>query len=544
MSPSGITGLRKIQIGEEVTKGTAVPATAGLAAVLTMKESPTIHRPVEERGQLAEFSRSVKVANLAELTLESDVTFEQILYLLHMGVLGNVVPPIAAPIGAKHDDNGVFADLTNTFDGNPATSETIVGFVAADDKIYIRSNAKFGVLRVDIGVTPQALASLITAIECSDGAAGWLPCTSVVDGTLSAGASMAIDGDISFVPPAAWDIDTVDADDGYWIRITWGGDWTANVVINEFYIISLARYWTFTPSMAAAGVFDSFTIEYGDDIEQWETEYCMASAIEISGAMNEPMKVRGDIFGRKMTVCNFTGGITVPTVESVLTQKARLYIDDETGKIGGTIQSDTLIGFTYAINTGLGYKRFADGSIDFSSYGENFKGVELRMTFAFNAGAEVERLKFDGSTQRLVRIEALGSEAQTKEDSTQAVVDAPLIVGATSIEVADSSLITVDRVIIVGTERMLVTALPDGTHLTVVRGYEGTIDAEHVATTKIYFVHDKRLRLDFSGIYTDWATLSDRDGEDVVEVTMSPERGTTYTKLFEVAVENTVVALP
>jgi len=543
---SGIKALRRIQIGEETTKGTAVPATAALAGMLTMKESPTIHRPVEERGQLAEFSRSVKVANLAELTLESDATFEQILYLLHMGVLGNVVPPVAAPIGAKHDDGGVFADLTNTFDGNPATFETIVGLVAADDKIYVRSNAKFGQLRVDIGTTPQALASLITAIECSDGAAGWLPCTSVVDGTLSAGASMAIDGDISFVPPAAWDIDTVDADDGYWIRITWGGDWTANVVINEFYIISLARYWTFTPSMAAAGAFDSFTIEYGDDIEQWETEYCMASAIEISGAMNEPMKVRGDIFGRKMTVCaaGFTGPFSVPTVESVLTQKARLYIDDETGKIGGTIQSDTLISFTYAINTGLGYKRFADGSIDFSSYGENFKGVELRMTFAFNAGAEVERLKYDGSTQRIVRIEALGSEAQTKEDSTDAVGAGNWTDVATNLLVTASANFTVDRVIIVDTERILVTALPDATHITGVRGYEGTIAAAHTAAATIYFVHDKRLRLDFSGIYTDWGTLDDRDGEDVVSVTMSPERGTTYTKLFEMLVVNTVVALP
>ncbi|MBU1173742.1 MAG: hypothetical protein KKD44_29580 [Proteobacteria bacterium] len=400
---SGLRGLRKIEIGEEGTKGTAVPATAGLVGVLTMKESPTIHRPVEERGQLAEFSRSVKVGNLAELTLESDVTFEQILWLLHMGVLGNVTPVTA---------------------GAPAT----------------------------------------------------------------------------------------------------------------------ANRWTFTPAMAAAGVFDSFTIEYGDDIEQWESEYCMASAIEISGAMNEPMKVRGDIFGRKMTVCNFTGNAP-PVVESVLTQKARLYIDDETGKIGGTLQADTLISFTYRINTGLGFKRFADGSIDFSSYGENFKGVELRMTFAFNAGAEVERLKFDGSTQRIVRIEALGSAAQAKEDSLDEVGAGGWTDVETSLLVTNSALFTADRVIIVETERILVTAIGDATHITGVRGYEGTTKAAHAAAVTIYFVHDKRLVLDFCGIYTDWATLSERDGEDVVEVTMSPERGTTYTKLFEVGVENATATL-
>jgi len=398
----GLKALRKIQIGEEAQKGTAVPTTAALAGVLTMKSSPTIHRPIEERGQLAEFSRSVKVANLAELTFEGDATFEQILYLLHMGVLGN-----SAPVGA--------------------------------------------------------------------------------------------------------------------------GD---------------AKYWTFTPSMAAAGVFDSFTIEYGDDIEQWETEFCLASEIEISGAMNEPMKMRGNIFGRKMTVCAFTNVGNPPTVEDILTQKARLYIDTETGKIGATEKASQLITFTYTIKTGLTPKRYADGSIDFSTYNETFKGVDLKMTFAFNANAEVERLLFDGETKRLIRIEATGGVAQADEDSTADVGVGDWTIDGTNLLVTDSSFVAADRVIKVDSERLLITAIPDATHITAVRGYEGTTAATHIAAAALNKVHDKRLRLDFCGIYTDWATLSDRDGEDVVEVTLSDERGTTYTKLFEVAVVNKVPTLP
>jgi len=399
---TGLRALRKIQIGEEAIKGTAVAATAALLGVLTMKDTPTIHRPVEERGTLAEFSRSVKVANLAELSFEGDATFEQILYLLHMGVLGNVT---ASGAGA-------------------------------------------------------------------------------------------------------------------------------------------AKEWVFTPAMTAAGVFDSFTIEFGDDVEQWEAEYCMASQIEISGAMNEPMKMSGTIFGRKMTVCDFTASLTPPTVESILTQKARLYIDDEDGSIGGTVKSDTLIAFTYPINTGLAPKRFSDGSIDYSDYAETYKGVDLKMTFAFNAGAETERLKFDGTTQRLVRIEAIGTEAQTDEDSTSAVGVGDWTANATALLVTNITNLTADRVIEVDTEKILVTALTDATHIVGVRGYEGTTAATHAAATALMIVHDKRLRLDFCGIYTDWATLSERDGEDIVEVTLSPERGTTYTKLFEVLVINKVSSLP
>ena len=327
----GLRALRKIQLGKETTKGTAVAATAALLGLLTMKESPTIHRPVEERGTLAEFARSIKVANLAELTFEGDATFEQLLYLLHMGVMGNVSP--------------------------------------------------------------------------------------VADGTNG-------------------------------------------------------QKWTFTPAMASAGVFDSFTIEYGDDVEQWETEYCLARSIAVSGALNEAMRMRGDIFGRKMSVCDFTSGITSPAVESIPFQKAKLYIDDESGTIGSTEKASTLIAATFTITTGLAPKRYADGSIDFSGYAELFKGVELKMTFAFNSGAEAERLKFDGETARLVRIRADGS------------------------------------------------------------AIAGVTPSQH------------RLDLDFCGIYTDWATLTERDGEDVVEVTMSSQLGSNYTKLFEVAVTNKLASLP
>jgi hypothetical protein len=328
----GLRALRKIQIGEETTgKGTAMPATAALLGTLTMKSSPTIHRPVEERGSLAEFARSINVANLAELSFEGDATFQQILYLLHMGVLGNVTPA---------------ADGTN------------------------------------------------------------------------------------------------------------------------------GKKWTFTPAMLAAGVFDAFTIEYGDDVQAWETEFCMARSIEISGAMNEAMHMRASIFGRKMTATTFTPALQPPSVESIPFQKAKLYIDAEAGTIGTTEKASSLIACTYAIKTGLGFKRYADGSIDFTTYSEQFKGVDLKMTFAFNTGAEAERVLFDGETLRLVRIRADGS------------------------------------------------------------AIAGGSPSQH------------RLDLDFCGIYTDFATLAERDGEDIVEVTMSTQRGATYTKLFEITVINTLDTLP
>lgn len=472
----GTKALRKIQIGLEsaAAQGDPVPATAALLGALTMVDSPTIHRPVEERGVLAEFARSVKVANLAEMTFEGDATFEQIIYLLNMGILGGWELPISnTPTQAKHLIGAAYTDLPNAIDDDTETYATL-SYVAATDYILICSAAKFRAIKVDIGSVPNAVVSAISAIECSDGDGGWESCTLIKDGTLGAGGtkSMAVDGIINFVPHADWASDTVDGDTGYWIRIKWTANWTASVRINEFYTIPLACSWLYTPNIVTAGIFDSFTIEYGDDIAQWEAEFCMAKSIEISGAMAEAMKVKAEIFGRKMTSITdtgFTTGITPPDVESIPAQKALLYIDDEDGVMGDSPITGTLITFSYNIATGLSPKRYGDGSIDFSTYGETFRGVELKMTVAFNAGMAAERANFDGETLRLIRIKATGS--------------------------------TVDGV-------------------------------------------EKSLILDFCGIITNWATLSEREGEDIVEITLSTQLGTNYTNLFEVEVVNTLATLP
>ena len=322
--------LRKIQIGKETVKGTAVAATAVLLGQLTMRENPIIHRPEEERAQMAQYSRGVKVGNLAELTFEGDVTYEQLLYWMHMGVLGAVTPS------------------------------------------------------------------------------------------------------------------TVDTS---------------------------ARLWTFTPAMTAAGVFDSFTLEFGDNTQAWEVEYCMVRDIEISFAMNAVARIKVTIFGRKMAATTFTPALTPPTVESIPGQQFKLYIDAESGTMGATVKASSLISASYKILPGLYEKRYGSGSLDFTAYGETFKDVELKATFAFNAGAEVERLLLDGNTMRLIRLKSEGT-----------------LVGA-------------------------VSAL-------------------------------KYLSLDFCGVYTDFSTLEERDGEDVVSVTLRGQRGTTYTKLFEVLVQNSVTSLP
>lgn len=271
----GLSALQKIQIGEESSKGTPVAATAALLGKLSIEPKPTKHSPEESRGSLITPYRSVKVADEVGLSFEGDATFEQLIYFLHMGVLGNVTP-------------------------------------------------------------------------------------------------------------------------------TGAGD---------------EKTWTFTPAKSAAGTYDSFTIEAGDNVQAVEVEYVMASKITIAGGMAAPVTVKADMFGRQITNTTFTGAISPPAVESILGQKCKLYIDDEDGTIGNTEVASALISWTYDIDTGLYVKRYGDGNLYFSTYGENGGKVSLQVTAAFNSTVNTERANADMATQRLVRIDALGSliDAANKE---------------------------------------------------------------------------------------------------------------------------------
>ena len=399
---SGIASLRRIQIGEESTKGTAVAATAALLGTLTMKQSPTIYKPKDERANMAENTRSVLVGKIADLAWSGEVTFEQILYPLHMGVAGNISP---------------------------------------------------------------------------------------------------VSGDSSYI-------------------------------------------WNFAPSLVSAGTFDSFTIEYGDDIQANEVEYCMASQIEISGGMNEPLKATVTIFGKQMTQCTFTASLTPPSVEDVLTQMGRVYIDDEDGAIGTTEKSATLISFTLTINTGLTPIRHGDGTITFSGYQEGEKGVSLQMTLAFNSGVEAERNSYhDGETLRLVRLEFPGGNVAAANTSADTVQDNPLSDSATTVDVSDGGNFAVGETIEIEDEKLRITGISTNT-LTVIRGVYGTTAASHVQTTAIDILNEKRLTLDICGTWDDFESLGERDGEDVIDGTLSGQLGANYTGLYEVEVGNGVSTLP
>ena len=64
---------------------------------------------------------------------------------------------------------------------------------------------------------------------------------------------------------------------------------------------STAVTWAFSNGGTASGTASSFTIEFGDDVQNYEAEYCMASRINLSGDADGMTQASADFFGRQST---------------------------------------------------------------------------------------------------------------------------------------------------------------------------------------------------------------------------------------------------
>jgi hypothetical protein len=170
--------------------------------------------------------------------------------------------------------------------------------------------------------------------------------------------------------------------------------------------------WTYTPSLTSGNTPKTFTIEYGDDVQEHEVEYCVAKELEFSGALDEPLVMKATIFGRNLEASTFTAGLSDPSLESALMNKTKLYIDDVGGTIGTTEKSATLIDFSWKLTTGFVPRKHGGAQLYFDSLGELKKKVTVDMTFEFNSGAEIERTKYAAGTRRLFRLKSTGTNIE------------------------------------------------------------------------------------------------------------------------------------
>lgn len=183
-----------------------------------------------------------------------------------------------------------------------------------------------------------------------------------------------------------------------------------------------AYLWTFTPGLTTANTpdiangIDTFTFEYGDNTQAYESEYCFATRLEISGAPNAPCKFTCDIVGRQRTDTTFTADLTAQSVQRMPFNLMKFYVDTTWAALGSAQKTATLKGFTWTLETMFKPRYTGDGNLYFSAVDEDKKAPELTLIYARGTTSDAERTKFEGRTTTFIRLELWGA---TEMDSGQ-----------------------------------------------------------------------------------------------------------------------------
>lgn len=153
----------------------------------------------------------------------------------------------------------------------------------------------------------------------------------------------------------------------------------------------------------------TYTLEAGDDNEEEEAAYCYVKDFSLSGKPGEAVKVSANWHGRQLSSSTFTNSLSLVTVEEILFGNGKLYLDAIGGTIGSTLKSNTLIGFTLKVTTGLTPVYTADGGLYFAFVKQVRPEVVCEVTFEHNGTATAEKAFFRSQTSRQMRLRFIGS---------------------------------------------------------------------------------------------------------------------------------------
>lgn len=171
--------------------------------------------------------------------------------------------------------------------------------------------------------------------------------------------------------------------------------------------------YDFVFSTTAANSLKTYTLEGGDDAGAEEMAYGFVEKFTLTGKPREAIMVKSDWVARQVAPSTFTGALAVPTVEDMLFQKSKLYIDNSAGTIGSTQITNSFMGFEFSAKTGLISKFTGDGNKYFSFTAITEMELELKVTFEHDSNAVSEKAAWLAETLRLLRISVQGSALQT-----------------------------------------------------------------------------------------------------------------------------------
>lgn len=176
------------------------------------------------------------------------------------------------------------------------------------------------------------------------------------------------------------------------------------------------------PTASTKNTITPRTVEAGDLTDAERMQHAFFSEFKLSGQRDQAVMVSGKMIGRQVAVNAFTGALTAPTVETVLFNKSKLYIDDTGGTIGNTQINSTLVSTTLNVKTGWKPLPVGDGTLYYGAIDFADPEITLDATFIYNSNATGAKAKWRAETAALVRILFEGNALTTGNTYTMSTL--------------------------------------------------------------------------------------------------------------------------
>jgi hypothetical protein len=170
--------------------------------------------------------------------------------------------------------------------------------------------------------------------------------------------------------------------------------------------------YAFTLATSTQKAPKTYTLEGGDNSQEYQCLYGFCEEFMLSGVKNEAVTMSAKLRGRQMAAGTFTGSLSVPTVEVILFNKGVIYVDDTT--IGTTQKTGTWLGFKLNIPTGFVAGYYGDGQLYFYAVKQtDLKAITGELVLENDTTGVAEVAKARAETTRLVRMVFSGSTLTT-----------------------------------------------------------------------------------------------------------------------------------
>ena len=169
-----------------------------------------------------------------------------------------------------------------------------------------------------------------------------------------------------------------------------------------------AYTYAYTPTLTDQDVPDTYTIQFGDNLQAYYAEFCFVKTLSLDVQIDALTKMTASIVGRQRTAQAFTGALNDRTTEDLIANNFIVYLDDTGGTIGTTAFSTGVVGLTWTMSNFMPDKTI-DGTTVFTGTVEQPLSAEVTMTVELNTAGQAKLAKFTGDTRQLMRLECSGA---------------------------------------------------------------------------------------------------------------------------------------